>query len=301
MDEDTRDEINIADRLQLHLYEIAKVVQQRSSGLTLLELLGVKVGAPKNVENIRPSKTKNANPSPSNDAPGNPDPLVRALGEGRSRPERRTQSEMKGPRPVMSEPHDRHRFIPCPPSTIENRPFDLFHDQEDRSANGFRRYFHRQDDRTILVFTDGSCLDQGVPGKRRAGWSVVYNANDNCFYGALEGRLGGPEQTSNRAELRAVIVFLQARYWECGGADRFVVATDSEYVVEGVCGRLQSWIKRGWKTNTGTPVQNRDLWEVLKRELDSAELVGIDDLFWRIPREWNDRADELAKRGANMV
>ncbi|KAF8322519.1 ribonuclease H-like protein [Clavulina sp. PMI_390] len=196
----------------------------------------------------------------------------------------------------MFHANDPHRFIP--PST-GSKPLELFHDQPDRSLNRFQRYFHREDDQTILAFTDGACLDQGVAGKRRAGYGVSYNANDHGLYGALEGTLGGPEQTSNRAELRAVIIFLQARVWESGGVDRFVIATDSEYVVEGVCGRLDRWIERGWKTNRGTPVKNRDLWEVLKREIDSAKSVDIDVLFWRIPRQWNQKADELAKRGAD--
>lgn len=201
-------------------------------------------------------------------------------------------------RPKMFHAGYPRRFLPPSP---DSHPLDLFTDQADCSANGYRRYFHRQDDTAILVFTDGACLDQGKPEKRRGGWGVVYNGVDPGLSGSLEGTVGGVEQTSNRAELRAVIAFLQMRVWEAGGANKFVIATDSEYVVEGICDRLDRWMKRGWKTSAGTPVANRDLWEVLKREIDSAENVGVKTLFWRIPREFNERADRLAKAGADSV
>lgn len=198
----------------------------------------------------------------------------------------------------MSQAVEPRRFIP---PLVDNKPLDLFVDQSDRSLNQFRRYFHRQDDTTILVFTDGACLDQGQPGRRRAGWGFVYNESDPGAQGPLEGTVGGAEQTSNRAELRAAIAFLQMRVWESGGANRFVIATDSEYVVEGISVRLERWIRRGWRTSDGKPVANRDLWAVLKQEIESAESVGIDVLFWKIPRELNGRADRLAKAGANAV
>ncbi|KZV95246.1 ribonuclease H-like protein [Exidia glandulosa HHB12029] len=199
----------------------------------------------------------------------------------------------------MTRPDSPRRFLP---PNDQTRPSDLFREREDFSINQFPRFFHKDDDRTMLVYTDGSCLDQGdlaVAHRRRAGCAFVYCDSKPGQKLALEGTVGGPEQTSNRAELRAVLFFLQLRVWEAGGADRIVIATDSEYVVEGACGRLDTWIARDWRTAAGSHVANKDLWEALNHELRTAEEAQLNILFWRIPREWNTKCDALAKEAAN--
>ncbi|KAH7100411.1 ribonuclease H-like protein [Auriculariales sp. MPI-PUGE-AT-0066] len=198
----------------------------------------------------------------------------------------------------MTRPDCPRRFVPPTPTT---QPQDLFKEREDFSANAFKRLFHKQDDATMLVYTDGACLDQGPPRqgqRRRAGCAFVYANSKEPIMQPLEGTVNGPEQTSNRAELRAILLFLQMRVWEAGGADRFVVATDSEYVVEGICSRVKAWTARGWKTVNGNTVANRDLWEALLNEVECREALGYRVLFWRIDRNHNRCADEAAKRAA---
>ncbi|EJD46381.1 ribonuclease H-like protein [Auricularia subglabra TFB-10046 SS5] len=199
---------------------------------------------------------------------------------------------------AMSSRDCPRRFVPPTPGT---RPEDLFYQRVEFSGQGLR-LFHRDDDRTMLVYTDGACLDQdgGASGRRRAGCAFVYCDSRPGMKRALEGTVGSAEQTSNRAELRAVLFFLQMRHWEAGGADRIVVATDSEYVVEGACVRLETWVRRGWRTAGGTPVKNRDLWEALRHEMQLCDAAELQLLFWRIPRAWNQRADKLAKEAADM-
>ncbi|KZV95245.1 ribonuclease H-like protein [Exidia glandulosa HHB12029] len=199
----------------------------------------------------------------------------------------------------MTRSDSPRRFVP---PTEQTRPSDLFHERKDFSINRFPRYFHKDDDRTMLVYIDGACLDQGdlsTAHRRRGGCAFVYCDSKPGQKLALEGTVGGSEQTSNRAELRAVLFFLQLRMWEAGGADRIVIATDSEYVVEGACGRIDTWIARDWRTANGSPVANRDLWEALRNELRIADEAQLSILFWRIPREWNARCDALAKEAAN--
>ncbi|EJD46370.1 ribonuclease H-like protein [Auricularia subglabra TFB-10046 SS5] len=200
----------------------------------------------------------------------------------------------------MTSPDCPRRFVPPSP---DSRPADVFYERRDFSINAFPRLFHRQDDHTILAYTDGACLDQdgGASGRRRGGCAFVYCDSQPGVKLPLEGTVGGPEQTSNRAELRAVLLFLQMRLWEAGGADRIVVATDSEYVVEGACTRLDGWVRRDWRTASGTPVKNKDLWEALLHEMQMADRAELKILFWRIPRAWNQRADGLAKEAADMV
>lgn len=111
-------------------------------------------------------------------------------------------------------------------------------------------FVHLQDKQKILIFTDGACLNNGQPNPK-AGWTFVHGphkASDLTDFPArvVSGRLGkkGPYgdeygQTSNRAELRAVIKALNFRDWPgeyfIWGKNfkTIVIATDSEYVVEG--------------------------------------------------------------------
>lgn len=119
-------------------------------------------------------------------------------------------------------------------------------------------------------------------------------------------------QTSNRAELRAVIAALRFRFWPGEGCRRFVIATDSEYVVEGATNWVKTWVENGWKTiggygqRAGEDVKNRDLWEVLLGEVERYKTGhryygGMDIQFWKIPREWNAIADARAKKAAAIT
>ncbi len=72
------------------------------------------------------------------------------------------------------------------------------------------------------------------------------------------------------------------------------VFTDSQYVAKGMTSWIHGWRRKGWKTASGDPVKNRDLWE----ELDSLARRH------RVRFEWirghnghpeNERADTLAR------
>ncbi|GLI71980.1 hypothetical protein PoHVEF18_000147 [Penicillium ochrochloron] len=101
--------------------------------------------------------------------------------------------------------------------------------------------------------------------------------------------------TSNRAELRAVIAALRFRSWDKEEFDCLVIATDSDYVVKGITNWVKAWRRKGWKTRSGTPVKNKDLWQCLLGEIERADENGLRVKFWWIPREWNIEADHHAK------
>jgi ribonuclease HI len=166
------------------------------------------------------------------------------------------------------------------------------------------RFIHRDDPKTLLIYTDGACLNNGQENPR-AGWAFIFRPRKpnatTCISGRLENR--GPfgddhSQTSNRAELRAVIGALRFRYWNGEGFTRLVFATDSEYVVKGATAWVSGWLRKGWKTSSGDLVKNRDLWEALLGEMERWNVHGMRIQFWRIPREWNSEADQLAKEAA---
>lgn len=90
---------------------------------------------------------------------------------------------------------------------------------------------------------------------------------------------------------------LRFQFWPDKGFNRLVIATDSEYVVEGSTGWARGWVRNGWWTRVG-PVKNKDLWEALLGEVERYDEEGMAVEFWRIPREWNTVADAAAKDAA---
>jgi ribonuclease HI len=138
----------------------------------------------------------------------------------------------------------------------------------------------------IVAYTDGACSGNPGPG----GWAAVI-VND----GEREEISGGaPATTNNRMELTAVIEALR----RVPAGAPVTVVTDSQYVLKGMTSWVAGWRKRGWRTATGGPVLNQDLWEAL------AALVGS-----RVTWEWvrghsghreNERVDELARAQAQV-
>ncbi|KAF5228024.1 hypothetical protein FAUST_11377 [Fusarium austroamericanum] len=168
------------------------------------------------------------------------------------------------------------------------------------------RFIHRNDPKTLLIYTDGACINNGQSDPQ-AGWAFSFRPHKSDAKGYASGRLehegpfgDGHQQTSNRAELRAVIGALRFRNWKAEGFARLVLATDSEYVVKGATEWVDGWLARNWRTSARAPVKNRDLWETLLGEMERWDERGLRIHLWRIPREWNADADRAAKEGARM-
>ncbi|GFF54576.1 RNase H domain protein [Aspergillus lentulus] len=168
------------------------------------------------------------------------------------------------------------------------RPQDLFPPgRRVDTSPPVRRFISRLNLNEMLIYTDGACLGNGEANPR-AGCGVVFR----------EERSG---RTSNRAELRAVIAALQFRFWAGEGWTKVVIATDSEYLVEGATSWIKGWIRNGWRTSTGRPVKKKDLWKCLLGWCEDAATTRTKTKleFWRIPREWNAEADGWAKLAAD--
>jgi ribonuclease HI len=148
----------------------------------------------------------------------------------------------------------------------------------------------------MLMFVDGSTLGNGL-ATARAGYAVVF-APVQWFF-PISSRLeqDGHPQTSNRAELRAVLAALGLRAWIGEGFKKIIIACDSQYVINGISMWILKWRKNGWKTKAGTAVANQDLWKKLEAKLRKMEEQGMLVQFWWIPRELNE-ADAYAKAGA---
>lgn len=142
----------------------------------------------------------------------------------------------------------------------------------------------------IIVYTDGACKGNPGPG----GWGVLlqHGQNEKELCG------GEAETTNNRMELMAVIKALEAINRPC----TIEWYLDSQYVRQGITEWLAGWKKKNWKSSTGKPVKNQDLWQTLDNMLMSTE--------HKITWNWvkghsgdlgNDRADALANQGISKI
>ncbi|OAA60334.1 Ribonuclease H-like protein [Niveomyces insectorum RCEF 264] len=168
----------------------------------------------------------------------------------------------------------------------------------------FRRFVHRRDKHKILIYTDGTCLDEGKPNAR-AGAAIVFR---EIVFGGADGRLHfrlenqGPSRdahppTTTRAELRAVLCALQYRCWFGENVRTLVLATKSDFVANGCTGWALRWEQKNWRTSRGAAVQNKDFWIALLAEFRRLSVEGVHVQLWRIPRELNEEACIAALQG----
>ncbi|THD64313.1 ribonuclease HI [Phenylobacterium sp.] len=141
----------------------------------------------------------------------------------------------------------------------------------------------------VVIHTDGACSGNPGPG----GWGAVLHYGDPKTQLAEKELWGGELQTTNnRMELMAAIQALEALKRPC----RVELHTDSQYVRNGIREWIHGWKARGWKTADKKPVKNDDLW----KRLDAARQRHEVDWRWikgHAGHEFNERADELARRG----
>ena len=154
-----------------------------------------------------------------------------------------------------------------------------------------------------VVFVDGACARNGTPSAS-GGYGVFFGPNSP--YNVSKPLKFTDPQTSQRAELTAVLVALNQMERIAGkyGLDQcqfFIICTDSAYVVSSLTSYIYKWRRNDYTAATGREVVNRDLFERLDKKLDSMAYgrQGIDVLFWKVPRDANRNADELAKRAVD--
>lgn len=140
----------------------------------------------------------------------------------------------------------------------------------------------------VELFTDGACLGNPGPG----GWAALlrHRGHERELHG------GEVDTTNNRMELMAVIRGLEALRKPCN----VELTTDSQYVLRGTKEWLAGWIARNWRTASGDPVKNRDLWERLQTALASHQI----EWHWVRGHQGhveNERVDALARQAAEAA
>ena len=141
----------------------------------------------------------------------------------------------------------------------------------------------------VTIYTDGACSGNPGPG----GWGAIlmYNGNKKELSG------GCKDTTNNIMEITAVIEALKALKFPC----EVDLYSDSAYVVNSFNqGWIYNWLKKSWKTASGEPVKNRDLWEELYR-LTKTHKVTFHKVKGHADNEFNNRCDELARNAIDSV
>ena len=142
--------------------------------------------------------------------------------------------------------------------------------------------------KTIHIYTDGSCL--GNPGPGGYGAVLIYKQHRK------ELSDGFAHTTNNRMELLAPIEALNSLNEPCN----VELTTDSQYVKNGINQWIHNWRKNGWRTADKKPVKNADLW----KRLDEA--VKKHQVNWHWVKghsgdEGNETADLLANKGIDSI
>ena len=137
-----------------------------------------------------------------------------------------------------------------------------------------------------IVYTDGSCLkNPDGPG----GFAAVIVETKSGTARELSG--GEPSTTNNRMELRAGIEALRA----LPAPSLVDFYTDSQYMKNAFTKYwLRNWKRNGWRTATGDPVKNQDLWRALDEEFQR-RTVRFHWVKGHAGNRWNERCDELAR------
>ena len=134
----------------------------------------------------------------------------------------------------------------------------------------------------VTIYTDGACSGNPGPG----GWGAILMLGEN-----RKEISGGSENTTNNImELTAVIEALKILKRPC----KVNVYSDSAYVVNAFLQKwIYGWMKKDWKTASGDPVKNKELWQELYG-LTKIHEVTFNKVKGHADNEFNNRCDEMA-------
>jgi ribonuclease HI len=138
--------------------------------------------------------------------------------------------------------------------------------------------------KVVAAACDGACSGNPGPG----GWGALLRFDDGSVH-----EMGGADRstTNNRMELTAALALLEALQDLPRHAD-LTIRTDSRYLIDGLQKWMAGWKRKGWRTASGGPVLNRDLWEAL----DRARVPGLrlEHVRGHSGDPDNERCDEIA-------
>jgi ribonuclease HI len=142
----------------------------------------------------------------------------------------------------------------------------------------------------VLVWTDGACQRNPGPG----GWAALVCWED----GVVEEYSGGlPHTTNNVMEMTAALEGLRA----LPARSRACVVTDSRYLHDGMTSWITGWKRKGWKTASGDPVKNQEIWRELEAATSEHEQIRWHWIKGHVGHALNERADRLAVAATRLA
>jgi len=148
---------------------------------------------------------------------------------------------------------------------------------------------------TIIIFTDGSCRNNGKPN---ASGGIGVHFPNGEFKDVSEKFIIG-NITNQRTELYAILkaidlVVNKPKYSKF----KIVIHTDSQYSLKSITQWAKSWEKNGWKKKDNEPILNLDLIKPLYEYYKNHDITLIHVLAHTGDSPENDIADRLATAGS---
>ena len=145
----------------------------------------------------------------------------------------------------------------------------------------------------VTIYTDGSA--RGNPDGPGGYGCILQYKDPNGVVHEREYSAGYVKTTNNRMEMMAVIVGLEALTRPC----EVLVVSDSKYVTDAFNQRwMENWLKKNWKTSTGKPVKNQQLWKRMLKAMEPHE-VKFQWIKGHAGHPENERCDTLATGAAD--
>lgn len=111
----------------------------------------------------------------------------------------------------------------------------------------------------IIVFTDGSTLNNQVKGNRKGGVGVFFNDGDKNNISLSLKETKDLKVTNNVAELTAAVLAIEKIIGNIKLEKNIIIYTDSMYVINIVTIWGNTWEKNDWKKSNNKKVDNLDL------------------------------------------
>lgn len=145
----------------------------------------------------------------------------------------------------------------------------------------------------IKLFTDGAA--RGNPDGPGGYGAILQFVDASGTLHEKEYSAGYKKTTNNRMELMAVIVGLEALNRPCN----VNVFSDSKYVTDAFNQHwVDGWIKKNWKSASGSAVKNPDLWKRLLKAMEP-HTVTFNWVKGHNGHPENERCDILATTAAD--
>jgi len=150
----------------------------------------------------------------------------------------------------------------------------------------------------LVIASDGGCRYNGKPNAFAA---VGVYVGENSRFNVSELMPATSDfPTAQRAELTAALRALCTAMWIkqegwLPGVTTLILKTDCSTLTDGMITGMLDWRNNDYLTRYGYPVLDRDLfWQLEEAVIRLKGQYGVETLFWWVPREENEDADELA-------